>query len=317
MTPPKRAGADRGDPKQPRKPRPRGPRAHKAYVYDPIDRIRRPFDPGRHDEPIVIRLTWCDDANALLVFLREVLAIHVEQIRGFGMRQDPAAQELARKFALHLRLGLRAMDIIGTLLASQPKMLVLEPTAFVDNSILLFVDAMVATLREIGPAAAGQMLQQMGWRPGNSPHAPRQNVYFTERMCVRSALTASYAPYSCEGQVRAFWIVAPAEVPRCARCGGAILLQPQTPAPPPPPPSQRRGTYYSPVTEPHRSQAWTARSPTHGSQGGFYSPTRDSPRSRPAYHSPAGRSGAGHAYESPQPRQSAKQRPAFESKRVK
>jgi hypothetical protein len=68
------------------------------------------------------------------------------------------------RFLPHLRLGLQTLDIIGTLVAHKPKLLILEPTAFVDNTILLYLDAMVGVLREVGPAKAGELLRSMGWR---------------------------------------------------------------------------------------------------------------------------------------------------------
>ena len=42
---------------------------HQAYVYDPIDRVRRPFDPWARDEPIAIHMQWTDEALALLLLM--------------------------------------------------------------------------------------------------------------------------------------------------------------------------------------------------------------------------------------------------------
>jgi len=133
---------------------------HQAYVYDPIDRVRRPFDPWARDEPIAIRMQWTDEALALLLLMREIVVTHIEQIRAHAPES-----EASKRFWPHLRLGLRTTNIIDALITAKPKLLVLEPTAFVDNTILLYLDSMVGVLREVGPAAAGQLLRNMGWRP--------------------------------------------------------------------------------------------------------------------------------------------------------
>jgi hypothetical protein len=131
-------------------------RSHRAHVWAPIDRIRRPWHAHGFNEPAVIRMEWSDEALTLLVVLREILAERIEVAR--------ACAETDPRMFRHYSLGLLALDLMGTLIAAKPRMLIIEPTDFVPYGILMFLDAMVGTLREAGPVTAGTVLRNMGWR---------------------------------------------------------------------------------------------------------------------------------------------------------
>ena len=103
---------------------------------------------------------WTDEALGILAGLREILAQKAARARAAGAEN-------------HARLGLLAVAVTDRLLAEKPEALLLEnPIA---ETLILWLDGVVAQLREGGIFKASEILRRMGWRtrkPGAPSHSP-------------------------------------------------------------------------------------------------------------------------------------------------
>lgn len=99
---------------------------------------------------------WTDEALALLVILRGIIADRAEVAR-FLLERDP-------RLIRHYRLAVLALNLVEVLITSTPTILVLDPADFVPYGVLMFIDAMIGALRDAGTVNAGITLQRLGWR---------------------------------------------------------------------------------------------------------------------------------------------------------
>jgi hypothetical protein len=124
--------------------------AFEGQVWAPI---APPIGPWRdtYNEVDVIQLQWTDEALAILVALREILADKTEKAKVAGAER-------------HVSLGLAAQSFIEKLVTEKPKVIALGPRDMVPSALLMYLDASVAQLREMGIFMASEVLHRMGWK---------------------------------------------------------------------------------------------------------------------------------------------------------
>ncbi len=121
-----------------------------GQVWSPIARPRGPWR-DTYNEVDVIHLQWTDDALAILVALREILADKTEKAKLAGADR-------------HVKLGLAAQSFIEKLVAEKPQVIALGPRDMIPSALLMYLDASVAQLREMGIFMASEVLRRMGWK---------------------------------------------------------------------------------------------------------------------------------------------------------
>jgi hypothetical protein len=123
---------------------------YQGEVWAPI---MRPIGPWRdtYNEVDLVRLQWTDEALAILVALREILADKTDKAQVAGAER-------------HVKLGLLAQSFIEKLVADKPVAIAIGPRDLVPSALLMYLDASVAQLREMGIFQASEVLRRMGWK---------------------------------------------------------------------------------------------------------------------------------------------------------